>query len=58
VLLLLYVAIMVPLRTGFDADGKMAAPLTTFWWLELFVDIYFVGAIWARFGGIKFCGRV
>eukprot|EP01043_Picozoa_sp_COSAG02_P022232 COSAG02_NODE_1150_length_14208_cov_5.805231_3_plen_258_part_00 len=41
VVLLLYVAVMVPLRTGFDDRGLMMQPLTTLWWIELMVDLYF-----------------
>ena len=41
VVLLLYVAIMVPLRTGFDDRGLMMAPLTFLWWIELLIDLYF-----------------
>lgn len=41
VLLLLYVAVMVPLRTGFDDKGVMVEPLSAVWWFEALVDIYF-----------------
>ena len=41
VLLLLYVAVMVPLRTGFDDRGLMMEPLSALWWMELMVDLYF-----------------
>ena len=39
VLLLLYVALMVPLRTGFDTSNTMITPLSGLWWLELLVDV-------------------
>jgi hypothetical protein len=49
VLLLLYVAVMVPLRTGFDESGAMVAPLTPLWWVELVVDLYFIVDIGLNF---------
>ena len=41
VMLLLYVAVVVPLRTGFDDTGIMVSPFTAMWWFELAVDAYF-----------------
>lgn len=41
VLLLLYVAIVVPLRIGFDDDMPIV-PLSTIWWVELLIDVYFL----------------
>ncbi len=37
--LLIYVAILVPYRIGFDIDVKIFTPG---WWWELFVNIYFI----------------
>jgi hypothetical protein len=37
--LLIYVAILVPYRIGFDIDVKL---LTPGWWWELFVNLYFI----------------
>ena len=39
VVVLLYVATVVPLRIGFDAEASF---LSAGWWVELFVDIYFL----------------
>ena len=39
---LLYVALMVPVRTGFFADPPV---LSAGWWLELGVDVYFIADI-------------
>eukprot|EP01043_Picozoa_sp_COSAG02_P059746 COSAG02_NODE_7670_length_2901_cov_60.433262_3_plen_198_part_00 len=38
VVVLLYVAAVVPLRIGFDTTSE---PFSTFWWIEVFIDIYF-----------------
>ena len=40
--LLLYVAIMVPLRMGFDMEAEIG---DGDWWVELFVDMYFISDI-------------
>lgn len=39
VVALLYVALLVPMRTGFAIELE---PLTPEWWLELAVDVYFI----------------
>ena len=39
VVALLYVALTVPIRTGFNQDLR---PLDTGWWVELVVDCYFI----------------
>jgi hypothetical protein len=43
---LLYVALMVPIRTGFFADPTV---LSAGWWIELAVDIYFIADIVINF---------
>ena len=42
VVLLCYVAMVTPLRIGFDIQVKI---FTATWWLEVFVDIYFIADI-------------
>ena len=39
VVVLLYVAAVVPLRIGFDMSSD---PFSTFWWIEVFIDSYFL----------------
>jgi hypothetical protein len=39
VVVLLYVAAVVPLRIGFDTTSE---PFSTFWWVEVAIDIYFL----------------
>ena len=39
VVVLLYVAAIVPLRIGFDTRSS---PFSTIWWVEVFVDLYFL----------------
>ncbi len=45
VVALLYVAILVPARTGFAIDLE---PGSWTWWLELCVDVYFIGDIFVN----------
>ena len=46
VILLFYVAITVPLNFAFDIEK---VPLTAEWWVELFVDLYFIVDIMLNF---------
>ena len=46
VLALFYVAVLVPLRTGF---GIELDPGTTGWWIELVVDVYFILDLFLNF---------
>eukprot|EP01050_Picozoa_sp_SAG11_P022133 SAG11_NODE_4105_length_2063_cov_1.399185_2_plen_201_part_00 len=46
VTMLLYVAILVPVRTGFQQELK---PGSWPWWLELATDLYFVADIFVNF---------
>ena len=46
VILLFYVAIAVPLNFAFDIEK---VPLTAEWWVELFVDLYFICDICLNF---------
>lgn len=39
VVVLLYVAAVVPLRIGFETSST---PFSTLWWVEVFVDLYFL----------------
>ena len=45
VVALLYVAILVPARTGFAIDLELGSWT---WWLELCVDLYFIGDIFVN----------
>jgi hypothetical protein len=44
--LLIYVAIMVPYRIGFDIDVELFTPE---WWWELFVNLYFAADLFLNF---------
>jgi hypothetical protein len=46
VVALLYVAVLVPIRTGFSQELE---PLSSAWWVELCVDVYFIIDLFLNF---------
>ena len=46
---LLYVAVLVPIRSGFDLEDLELEPLHFDWWIDVLVDLYFIADIFTNF---------